>query len=273
MYNKLFTKILDSSIWLESSPTRIVWLTLIAVMDETGFAKFSALGNLSSRARVTVAQAEKAVTILEAIDTESGDPENQGKRIERVPGGWMVLNAAKHRDLVNRAVVQEQTRLRVKRFRDKQNEKHKSPAPRNADRNASVTPSEAEAEAHALRTRARETKSSNDERRTSDVLAGKQGERVHGDTAARFLERYQELYAQYRLGARLHIKPSLDWTRVCDLLITWDAERLEKLAVILLTTDDEWVAKTDRGIGVFVAKASWCDDRLKAWEASHDVTA
>ena len=96
-------------------------------------------------------------------------------------------------------------------------------------------------------------------------------EKDHGASAAHFLERYQALYAEHRKGARLHIKPSLDWTRVCDLLQTWDVDRLEKLAVILLTTDDEWIAKTDRGIGVFVARASWCDDRLKAWEADHEV--
>lgn len=95
------------------------------------------------------------------------------------------------------------------------------------------------------------------------------GEEARADMAARFLERYQELYAEHRHGARLHIKPSLDWTRVKDLLLTWDVDRLEKLAVILLTTDDDWVSKTDRGIGVFVSRASWCDDRLKAWEAEH----
>ena len=119
MYNKLFTKILDSSIWLESLPTRIVWLTLIATMDETGFCQFAAVGNLASRARVTLEQARKAIDCLEGPDAESGDPANDGRRIERVPGGWMVLNAEKHREMVTRAVVQEQTRLRVKRFRER----------------------------------------------------------------------------------------------------------------------------------------------------------
>jgi hypothetical protein len=34
MYNKLFTKILDSSIWLENHATVRVWITLLASMDE-----------------------------------------------------------------------------------------------------------------------------------------------------------------------------------------------------------------------------------------------
>lgn len=96
-------------------------------------------------------------------------------------------------------------------------------------------------------------------------------EEKNGNDAARFLERYQALYREHRHGARLHLKPSLDWQRVCDLLKTWDFARLEKLAVILLTTDDDWVSRTDRSIGVFASRASWCDDRLRAWEQAHGV--
>lgn len=94
-----------------------------------------------------------------------------------------------------------------------------------------------------------------------------------GQVAARFCERFAQLYTQHRNGAHYHLKPSLDWSRVCQLLTTWNVARLEKLAVILLTTDDVWISSTDRGIGVFLAKASWCDDRLKAWETEHGVTA
>ncbi len=94
-----------------------------------------------------------------------------------------------------------------------------------------------------------------------------------GVQSAWFCDRFVALYQQHRNGAHYHLKPSLDWTRVCDLLRTWDLDRLEKLAVVLLTSDEEWIAKTDRGIGVFASRASWCDDRLKAWETEHGVTA
>lgn len=138
MYNKLFTKILDSSIWLESSPTRIVWLTFLAVMDEKGFAPFAALGNVANRAMVTLEEAKTALGILEAPDPESSDPENEGRRLERVPGGWMVLNAQKHRDLLTRAIKQAQTAERVRRFRQRMKR----------DSNALITPSEAYSEAN-----------------------------------------------------------------------------------------------------------------------------
>jgi hypothetical protein len=119
MYNKLFAKILDSSIWLESDTTRIVWLTLIASMNEDGFCQFAAIGNLAQRAIVPLEKCKEAVRILESPDTESGDDANEGRRIERVPGGWMVLNATKYRDMVTREIVKEQTRNRVANHRAK----------------------------------------------------------------------------------------------------------------------------------------------------------
>ncbi len=145
MYNKLFTKILDSSIWLESDHTRIVWMTLIAAMDETGFVQFASVANLAHRAIVPLEAAEESVKKLEGPDANSSDPDNGGRRIERVPGGWMVLNAHKYRELVTRAISQEKTRARVAKHRAKL----KAEDGGNGDvtlSNDSVTPSEADTE-------------------------------------------------------------------------------------------------------------------------------
>lgn len=135
MYNKLFTKILDSSIWLESSPTRIVWVTFIAAMDEHGFAQFASVANVAHRANVPLDEATKAILTLENPDENSSNPANEGRRIERVPGGWIVINAGEHRKMITRAIIQEQTRERVKRFRA-----------RKRNSNAEVTPSVAVSE-------------------------------------------------------------------------------------------------------------------------------
>lgn len=136
MYNKLFSKILDSSIWLEPNATRLVWLTFIAAMDEDGFAQFASVANVAHRARVTDEEAEEAIKSLEGPDINSSDKDNEGRRIERVPGGWMVLNAVKYRNIVSREIIRAQTRQRVTAFRER---KRKC--------NASVTPSESESEA------------------------------------------------------------------------------------------------------------------------------
>jgi hypothetical protein len=139
VYNKLFTKILDSSIWLESTTTRIVWLTMIAMMDETGFVQLAAVGNVAARARVSLSAAEAAMKTLESPDPSSSDQDHEGRRLERMPGGWMVLNAPKYRAMVTRVTIQAQTRERVRRFR----EKRKS--------NAALTPSESESDTRSLR--------------------------------------------------------------------------------------------------------------------------
>lgn len=117
MYNKLFTSILDSSIWLEEPTTKVVWVTLIAAMDEDGFAHFSAMQNLANRAVLSLGDTEAAVKILESPDPNSADREFEGRRIERIPGGWLVLNARKYRDLATRAIAKEKVRERVRKFR------------------------------------------------------------------------------------------------------------------------------------------------------------
>jgi hypothetical protein len=117
MYNKLFGKILDSSIWLEDHATIRVWITLLASMDEDGFCQFAAPGNLARRAAVTLEEVDSAVAKLEGPDPDSNDPDNEGRRIERVQGGWIVLNAVKYREMVTRQVIKEGNRLRMQNFR------------------------------------------------------------------------------------------------------------------------------------------------------------
>jgi hypothetical protein len=143
MYNKLFTKILDSSIWLEPDATRIVWLTCLAAMDETGFAQFAGTPNLAHRANVSLEAALEAVACLESADLNSSDPDNEGRRIERVPGGWMVLNAGKYRALVTRLAAKEQNRVRVARHREMSRIGHRV----SRIGNGPVMPSEADTEA------------------------------------------------------------------------------------------------------------------------------
>lgn len=92
-------------------------------------------------------------------------------------------------------------------------------------------------------------------------------------TAGDFVRRYEALYAEHRRGAKLfRSRPSLDWDEAGRLLEQWPFDRLEKLAVIVLTTDDKWIAGTDRSFRIFALKATWADDKLKQWEAEHGVT-
>lgn len=88
------------------------------------------------------------------------------------------------------------------------------------------------------------------------------------DRSARLLEKYAELYAKHRNGARFR-RPlgNLEWIEGIEICRVWDDETLHKLIEILLTTDEEWISKTDRGWKIFNARVQWCAERLAQWEA------
>jgi hypothetical protein len=115
-------------------------MTFLATMDEDGYCHFAAIGNVAQRAVVTPEEAKTAITILELPDVNSSDPAHEGRRIERVPGGWMVLNAPKYRELATREHAKEKNRTNVRAFRERKKQDC------NGDviaGNKSVTPSEA----------------------------------------------------------------------------------------------------------------------------------
>lgn len=87
--------------------------------------------------------------------------------------------------------------------------------------------------------------------------------------AEAFLQQFGDLYRRHRSGARYFARPDKDLPTLRPLLLLYGADRLAKLAVVLLTTDDEWVSGTDRGIGILAARASWLDGMLSAYESKH----
>lgn len=87
------------------------------------------------------------------------------------------------------------------------------------------------------------------------------------ERAGDLIRKYEELYAHYRGGAKMRMRPALDFTEALTLVQIWDDARLEKLAAIVLTTDDQWISRTDRGFKIFALKASWADNRLVEWES------
>lgn len=122
MYAKLFSSILDSSLWTTDLPTRILFLTMLAMADREGRI-FASRSGLARRAVITDEQFERALAILEGPDAESSDltrnPENNGRRIERAEGGWLVLNYSYYRDLQDADERRHNNRERQRRHREK----------------------------------------------------------------------------------------------------------------------------------------------------------
>jgi len=94
------------------------------------------------------------------------------------------------------------------------------------------------------------------------------------ERAGHLLQRYADLFTKHRNGAKLRLlNNSLEFHDACSLVTTWETPRLEKLAVLVLTTDDPFISGTDRSFKIFALKASWADEKLRAWEVEHGVTA
>lgn len=119
MYNKLFSKIVDSSVWMEPDHVRLIWMMFIAIMDEDGFVNLASVKNVAHRAVMDLEKATEAIEVLESPDPESSNPANDGRRLTRVPGGWIVNNSKEYRDIVKREHQKELNRERVRKHREK----------------------------------------------------------------------------------------------------------------------------------------------------------
>lgn len=116
-YVKLFQKILDSTIWLEDDKTRIVWITLLAMCDQDGLVD-APIPAIANRARVGLDDCQKALDRFLSPDPHSRTPANEGRRISRVEGGFVVLNHRKYRDMMSFEHRREYKRLKAQEYRE-----------------------------------------------------------------------------------------------------------------------------------------------------------
>jgi len=96
-FTKLFSSIVTSSLWSEDDKTRILWITILAITDKDGFCGAS-LPGLAAMARLSIKDTEESVAKLEAPDQHSRSSNDEGRRLHKVEGGWLVINFAFYRD-------------------------------------------------------------------------------------------------------------------------------------------------------------------------------
>lgn len=83
-----------------------------------------------------------------------------------------------------------------------------------------------------------------------------------------FILWFSEQFPLYRHGATYFVQWKRDAPLVKQLLTTYPPERLQRLAKLLWKTDDEWIAGTDRGIGILSNRISWLDSKLAEYAAT-----
>lgn len=119
-YSPLASEILTSSIWAEDDKTRIVWITMLALKDKDGYVA-AAIPGLANIARVSVEDCEKAIIKLESPDKYSRTPTEEGRRIRKVEGGWIVINHFKYRNSLSNNNEAALSRERMRKMRERNN--------------------------------------------------------------------------------------------------------------------------------------------------------
>lgn len=152
-FAKLDIGIVDSTIWCMSHEHLRVWIAMLAKADASGLVRVAA----PMMAHLCLIDLDRFLQIasdLCAPDEYSRTPDNDGRRLESVNGGWIVLNYRLYRDSGTRSAsnAERQAKYRARHqsgthldSNEKRNKRNKSNA-RNKSNN--LLP-EAEAEAEA----------------------------------------------------------------------------------------------------------------------------
>lgn len=117
-FTKLASSIVTSSVWVQDDYILRVWIAMLATADANGVVEASVPG-FANLCRVSIEQMEQAIAKLSEIDVYSRSPDHDGRRIEKIDGGWLILNYAKYRAKRDPEERKRQVREAVARHRAK----------------------------------------------------------------------------------------------------------------------------------------------------------
>lgn len=118
----LWSMIVDSSLWGEPDYVCKIFITMLALKDADDVVRMNPY-QLAQRARKTETEVLDALRILSSPDTRRIEPQpHEGRRIQAVEDGWLILNGEKYREMMKR----EMEKARWRRAQAKQREKQKA---------------------------------------------------------------------------------------------------------------------------------------------------
>jgi hypothetical protein len=134
-----------SSIWEESTETRLVWVTLLALADQNGHVD-GTVKSLARVSRVSLEDCQKALDCLLGPDPLDRSGVMDGRRIVVEQGGWRLVNHAAYRSKMS---ADERRERDKERKREKRNLSARRPQTSEFVRDVSQAEAEAEAETKA----------------------------------------------------------------------------------------------------------------------------
>jgi hypothetical protein len=96
-FTPLFSGIVESSIWDEPYHVRVLWVTMLAIKDFDHVVRRNDY-QLHKRANISLEECQDALRILSSPDERRQGQPFDGRRVEKVEDGWMVLNGQLYED-------------------------------------------------------------------------------------------------------------------------------------------------------------------------------
>jgi hypothetical protein len=145
-YTKLHSSIATSTIMGESPVVFKVFILMLSLAGIDGVIEASVPG-LARLANQTVEEVEAAIETLSSPDKYSRTRDNEGRRIEKVDGGWWLLNFEKYKYMLSEEDRRKRDRIRQQRHRNFQ----ASRASGVTERDTGVTECDSHAVSHVSR--------------------------------------------------------------------------------------------------------------------------
>lgn len=95
---KAHCELVTSSVWEGPYHQRIAWMALMVTSKTNGISPITE-ASLYRVANITKEEADDAILAFTSPDPKSRTPDNEGRRIERVSGGFRILNYFQYRDI------------------------------------------------------------------------------------------------------------------------------------------------------------------------------
>ena len=110
-WTKLDSAITESTLWMKDHATLRVWIALLAKCDAGGYARVAA----PAMAHICMMKLDEFETIMDdlcAPDKYSRCSDNEGRRVQRVEGGYVVLSYERYRQMKTRALTPAERKQR-----------------------------------------------------------------------------------------------------------------------------------------------------------------
>jgi len=118
-FAKLDGGIVDSTLWMQPHDVLRVWIAMLAKCDSYGIVRAS-VPAFAHLCMVPIERLEQILKILTSPDSYSRTPDDDGRRLRAIEGGWLITNYVKYRELVQTKPQSHADRQRKYRERIKE---------------------------------------------------------------------------------------------------------------------------------------------------------